>query len=454
MEPMRRIHFKGRYMLIVCLLAVLAAAVFGFLKWRDAAGFGVAKAIRISPQQGRPYAAAISPDGSQTAAIYRASFAGGSVTDGIEIRDVATGRDAGSFLLPPMKATAGKRQFSVAHPIRYCDSGKYLLAYTFPDMLFIVDAHTSQVHGSIALSDLQARIYFTPETRHFPDSQLLSQVQLDCSAAGNKAILGAWGDGGTLSLKLFDLDTVTEVRDLAGTFDYKSRERYLGDGLAISPDGSRIAIVNWKSEPRHSGATADVVDTESGAILRSTYLGHELMEEHQLAFAGESALLIGAPECRPNGRCNMGGTPKPSGRTLQVWEFEGTGAVHTLGWPHTETYRSFGASTDGARIFSYSGAETYCKSCNGKAGELKIANPWFTVWDRNSTKVLARSPYLPVVSHNCPWFHLGACEDFQQVPTLEFSSNGKAVLAFWRPGFDPPPEKGEEADPIAVYRLP
>jgi hypothetical protein len=105
-------------------------------------------------------------------------------------------------------------------------------------------------------------------------------------------------------------------------------------------------------------------------------------------------------------------------------------------------------------VFGYTGVESYCDSCNGGSGELKIGDARFTVWDHASGRAVARSPKLKVASHSCPWIQImGSCTEYEQAPELQMSANGNAVLAFWRGSF-PPSDDGREAAELQVFRLP
>jgi hypothetical protein len=255
-----------------------------------------------------------------------------------------------------------------------------------------------------------------------------------------------------VSIKLIDLETGEEVNDLGGDYrnlNFKgSGHRYLGDGVAISPNGSKVAVKFSKS----GTSGADVLDSHSGQLIKTVELDDDYKVDHKLAFAGESALLIGEPSCQPNMTCDPGSPPGI--RKVRVWDFGNTGAVSLLGWPGNQTYRYFGSSADGKVVFAYSGKERFCGSCNSKAGELKVDNARFTVWDRASGKVVALSPSLRVENHPCPLiFILGTCKSYQQAPELQMSSDGRSILAYWPQGDFPRPKPVSGLGDLEIYTL-
>jgi hypothetical protein len=432
--------------LLCSAVSLVAVWCSGRLK---AADLGDLKRNTVVPAKGQPESAAISTDGTRVAMMHREFSASGQVTtEVIEVRDVQSGREVSTFSLPAMDWTQKKAQYYVAPSLRYCDGGKYLLAYNGPDTLYVLDASSFHRHATIVLSELRLRLVRETKGTPFPEVNLYSQVAVDCSASSPIAALGVWADLGVVSLKLFDLDKGVETADLGGIFEGRN-ERYTGDGLAISPDGSKLALGTWEFD-KGVGSTVEVVATRTRAFLKKLPLGDAFMREHQLAFAGEGALVVGEPECQPNGKCDTRQLPR--GRTLRVWDFGRNGAVRTLGWPEAETYRYFGASATGDVVFGYTGAESYCNSCNGGNGELKVNDARFTVWDRDSGRVVARSPRLKAEQPKCPWTQLmGSCAEDEQAPELQLSANGKAVLVFWKGSFPP---RDNDTGTLEVFRLP
>ena len=413
-------------LVMLCSALGLAAVTLLCFGWLNETGSGDLKMTTVVPAKGQPYSVAISADGTKVAMMHQEFSApsGGVTRDMIEVRDVQSGREVGSFSLPTIN-WANRAQYYVSRNLMYCDGGKYLLAFSGPDTIYVTDARSFQLHALIALNMLPR-----------------SLVEVDCSVNANIAALAAWGDMG-LSIKLLDLDKGAEIADLGGILDTRS-ESYTGDGMAISPDGSKLALGISSGE----GSVVKLVDTRTKGFLGRLALWDESWKEHRLAFAGDGALVIGERRCDDRSeKCELRSAPR--GRTLRVWDFGGNGTVRTLGWPGAEAYGSIGASADGNVVFGYTGTGSYCNSCNEGGGELKIDDARFTVWDRGSGRVVARSPSLKVEVHRCFLQIIGSCTAYEREPELQMSADGKAVLAFWPPPSGPPPDKAGE---LEVYR--
>jgi hypothetical protein len=446
---MKKLPFYKRALLLSYLAIAVVAASCLYLLQHKARDFGAVKVSTILPAKGLTTDAEISPDGAQVAMLYDAGPSRTGPTQGIEVRDARTGRDEGSTVLPTAAWMKGKRQYTSSRPLRYCDAGKYLLVLTFPDMLLVIDAHTLEVHGSIALSGLQVP-NAGPEPRRFADAFFLGGVDVDCSAESNVAVVVAHGDLDLLSIKLFDLDKVTELVDLASVLR-KEYDRYSGDGFALSPDGLKIAVVVNKFLGKKSGEFAELISTSNKTIIGTLRLGESYYGVRQLAFAGNGALMLGLRECEPGGDCRPRTTP--NGQTLRVWQFAGDGKVQTFGWDGAEAYRSLGASSNGERVFAYTGIESFCKSCNNKTGELKIEDARFTVWDRTSGVVAARSPTLKIQMHLCPRLQfIGSCSEWENAPFIEMSEDGKSILVFTF-GVYPPVRNSADFGEVNIFNV-
>lgn len=416
-------------------------------------GFGVLRKNSLAPPNDFTEAVAISADGTQVAILYRetADGAGGFF---VQVRNVQTGRQVSKLTIPWPTSDRTTRSYYVSPKLSFCDGGKYLVAFVPPDGLYLADTRTFELRDLIRLSAL--RLTAEGAGPNPPNSPIPAESvgEFDCAASSGVAVLGFWADLGVAAIKLIDLDTGKEITDLGGIFKglfFKGlSQRYDGDGLAISPDGSKVAMVIWQFGDIDGGPGVDVVDVRTRQIINRLHLDDDWRTEHRLAFAGNGALVIGEPECQPNGKCDI--RSPPSNRKLRLWDFAGTGAVRMLGPSRNDTYRYFGASANGKVVFAYTGAESYCGGCNSKRGELKVHNARFIVWDRASGSALALSPSLRVENHSCPWFsfRIGApCDSYQQVPQLTMSANGRSILAFW-PHWGYPPLA---ADDLEVYTL-
>lgn len=445
--PTGGIWSRKSYVGLATAFAVLIAGLLWYGWQRFPLGFGILGMKSVAAPNYQTEAAAISADGARVAILHMDPTSG---LRAVEVRNVASDQQVANVVVPRGIDHPGGGQFYISPRLRFCDNGKYLAGYAPTDRLFVYDAGTMQLRSQVYLSTLR----FTKDDgiEGTPGAGiLLPMVEFDCAASSSIAVLGFWGDLGVDAIKLIDLETGEEVNDLGGAYrnlTFKGfYHRYLGDGLAISPDGSEVAVKFSMS----GSSGVDVVDAKSGQLMKSVELGDSFRVAHKLAFAGESALMIGEPACQPNMTCEP--ASPPGIRKVRVWDFGNTGAVSLLGWPGNQTYRFFGSSADGKVLFAYSGKERFCKSCNSKAGEIEVDNARFTVWDRAQGKVVALSPSLRVETHTCPWLTFGACESYQQAPELEMSSDGRSILAFWPQGDFPRTKPGSGVGDLEVYTL-
>ncbi len=368
----------------------------------------------VTPLQGQPDSVAISPDGSSVSMMHR-DPSNGAITDRIEIREVESGRTLGSIALPVADWKKGP-QYSLREPLRYCDDGRYLLAFNGLNVLHVFDAHTYQLHTSIALNDLKV-LQGNGGVRGLSEVQSAHTIQISCAALTGTAALRLQMDN-TGVFKVFDLESGTETADLTASF-----KGIWGNGIAVSPDGTRVAAAVWD---RSGAEVIQVVDARTGTMTRQLPFGVPRgTERYLLAFAGDDAVVIGRPACERTERCQL-----QSGRVVRLLNL-GTGAVKELGAAGREAYRFTAASADGREVFAYTGAESFCQSCNRKLGEMRIDDARFTVWERDSGKVLVQSPQLRVQVYKCPLLMLGPCEDLETVPELAMSANGKAAVSLW-----------------------
>jgi len=449
---MKRIAATKLNVVLIGAAVTLSALLCWYLWQQSRGGFGILSIIPMTPPHGYTDSVAISPNGARVAFMGQA-FSDGSGSFFVEVRNVASGQQVSKLTIPLATAEQNKMGYSMSPKLSFCDSGKYLVAFAPLDRLYVADTRTSALRDPIHFYDL--RIPAEGADPNPSDSPVPEgPVQFDCAASDGVAVLGFSDSVGTAAIKLIDLESGKELADLAGVIQgliSKSlSQRYESDGLAISPDGSKVAVVVWQWG-QNEGPTVDLLDTQRRQLIRTLHLGDGFRIEHRLTFAGEGALVIGEPECQPNGKCDPRSLPR--GRTLRVWDFAGSGAVTKFAPSGTETYRSVGASANGDVVFAYTGDESYCSSCSSRNGELKIHNARFTVWDRASGKVVARSPKLRVETHSCPWLTLGACESYQQVPEMQMSANGKSILAFWPQRDFPPPEKIKGLGDLEVFNL-
>lgn len=438
------------------VLAVVIPAFLALLSWyawqHFGPGFGVLRMNSLAAPNYPVDAVAISADGTLMAILHQQDMSqqGPFIVD---VRDVQSGQQVSRLTMPLAAIERNKMSYDMSPKLRFCDGGKYLVAFSSPGQLYIADTRTFTLRDPINFYDLRLTPGGEgPNSVSGPIPE--GPAQFDCAASGGVFVLG-FSFGDATAIKLFNLDTGKELTDLGGMFKglfFKGlSQAYQGDGLAISPDGSKVAFGVWQWG-EVGGFAVDVVTRERGQLLKTLFLGDNFRSEHMLAFAGEGTVIIGEPECDGDVKCDLRSLPR--NRKLRLWDFGTTGAVRNLGQPFHETYRTFGASADGSVVFAYTGDESYCRLCNSNNGELKIHNARFTVWDRASRKVVARSPSLRVENHPCPWLiFMGSCTSYQQVPEMQMSANGKSILAFWPGEGYLPPEKVEGLGELEVYTL-
>lgn len=424
--------YKSKRMLLAFgALACLAVAVSCYLGLRYAQTAGAIGDIRIHrlPLRGDPYSVTISPDGSTVATL---GFVSGAPADAIEIWDVTSGHEVNKVYLPKVSWDKGG-QLRVSPLLQFCDQGKYLAAFDRLNKIYIIDTKDYTVHAAIALAEIPVGLHQGGTPRPLREVSGYNAIELSCSAGSAFAALRVWMNGKNV-VKVFDFDAGAETADLTESFD-----GIQGDGVAISPDGSKVAADVWNMQPAgpydEYDEVAEVVDRASGKLIQRLDFGDRKgLNRYQLSFSGENALVVGLPLCQ---KVMCDDSVMPYGRTIRVLEPQSKEQIKTFGAEGAEAYRFSGASADGREVFGYTGVEKFCRDCNGVSGELKITNARFTVWDRESGKILVRSPKLRVQQHKCHWLVLGACEDSESVPDLQLSDNGKSVVALW-PNFDRP----------------
>jgi hypothetical protein len=346
----------------------------------------------------------------------------------------------------------GRSGYYAMHGLYVCDGGRYLVAYVPPNGLYVTDAQTLAVHAHLDLSELNG-----PQTANAEGQQAREQAELpdgrltiDCAGASPLAVVASGGDLNIHAIKVIDLEKsqsekAVEVTDLAGV----ASGVYQNDGVAISPDGSRLGVVTYRFDG-NGGKLLTVMDVRSRRTIRSVALGQGLKVSYDLAFAGNDALVVGERRCEANGSCDV--KLKPSGRKLRVWDFAGGAELRPLGDFGAETYASFGAAVDGSAIFSYSGMERYCGWCSEFEGEMRVTDARFTVWDARTGRVVARSPKLRVEEHDCPWFHFSSCGSYDQPPELRMSGDGRSFVGLWPHGQYPMVTPGSGVGSVEVYR--
>ena len=161
-----------------------------------------------------PMDAAISPDGKQVALVHRQYV--GSDTNQVDLLDASTGQQVASFMLP--RAPLGILnfpQYYISKPLRFCNNGKYILAFDDLDTLYVLDSSSLHPHSSISLNGL--RILLGDPKRKLPTVMSTGKVSVACALHSPLALIAFDVDeGGVVSCTPCMCDSL-EVRVLFTT---------------------------------------------------------------------------------------------------------------------------------------------------------------------------------------------------------------------------------------------
>ncbi len=344
----------------------------------------------------------------------------------VQFTDVASGVSRGDLPLPVVSDNASFNYFQTSKQLRYCDGGKYLLIFDFYDKLYAVDTRTSTIRASWNLRSVLG------------DPTGSEEFGMDC--AGQSSLVALRLDSQqNSSVRLIDLEKKDVVVDLTKSFNEEA-----GYTVAISPDGTHVALqfsgVDCHpdgSEMDRSKVAIQVVDTQGGGSVTLCFPNPDFPTppwDNQFAklairFAGNDGLLMGKVLSGAGGE-GWVQEPFPRLRTVEYMDLRAGVPAKTLAIPGLQTYRFFGSSADGNEVFSYTGEEKFCSGCNDGHGEMRVKEARFTIWNPRTGKILVQSAALPVPHQGCPFITLGSCEAYDQLPYLEMSQGGHAVLAF------------------------
>jgi hypothetical protein len=103
--------------------------------------------------------------------------------------------------LPPRNWKLAHQSF-VDRELRYCDQGKYLLAFAAPDALMMIETAAYSIHPGIKFG---AQEYGGQELASLTYLPFSDRVTADYSAHTPYVVLGSWGDLHASSIKVFDL---------------------------------------------------------------------------------------------------------------------------------------------------------------------------------------------------------------------------------------------------------
>ena len=423
------------------LLLLGAAWTFWGKDLVERARSGFVRVQTFRPAAANGLVVAVSPEGDTLAT----TVPRGTQRDAIELWSVATGRLLLKTELPQAAWSEKGRQYAIERRLRYCDQGRYLLAFDRLDRLYVLDSTSLQPKATVVIPDLRVKVGPDGETRALRDLKTTSRIEVDC-ASTSPALAVRIGLDHENFVMLFDVERGAEMADLSSSVDGR-----WGHGIAVSPDGTKVALGTWnRAGDAPKGNVVEVLDAQGGGPGKRFWFDPlEGPVAYQLAFAGDRAVVIGNAVCGGNALCPEQG--KGQGEALRVMDLK-DGSVQRLEVEGTRSSRSSGASSDGSVVFGYTGVERECASCNHGAGELIVEKAQFTEWTRASGKVLARSPSLAVTHYRCPLLMIGPCEDSDTPPALAMSADGRTVAAVWMGGGANVPGFLGPAGKIEVYR--
>ena len=276
-------------------------------------GFGVLSMNSLAAPNYIADSVAISADGTQVAILHQ-DYLDGPGPSIVEVRDVQSGQQVSKLTMPLVTVDRNTPYYSLSRRLSFCDGGKYLVAFAPPDRLYLADTHTFTLRDPIHLSALRLRAEGNPGNPDPPpDTPIPSgSVEFDCAASSGVAVLGFSEGIAVAVIKVIDLDNGKDLADLGGIFYplfFKGLSHaYQGDGLAISPDGSKVAIGVWQWG-KVNGFAVDVVDVQRQQLHKTVALGDNFRHEHHLAFAGGGSVVIGEPECDGDVKCDPRSVP-------------------------------------------------------------------------------------------------------------------------------------------------
>jgi len=115
---------------------------------------------------------------------------------------------------------------------------------------------------------------------------------------------------------------------------------------------------------------------------------------------------------------------------IELFDIQRGAASESFGDPAEGARAVVQASSDGRVLLGYTGKEWIYRE--GADGYLQIARARFTIWDRQTGKVMAQSPGLQVFTTD--YKMLDHAHTISWRPSIDYSQQGNAVLISW-PGF-------------------
>jgi hypothetical protein len=295
--------------------------------------------------------------------------------------------------------------------LHVCDHGKYLLAYIDNGQFLVLDGKTYQTQSEIAF--------------RLPTMSSGEEVVLNSACAAS---------AGTAVFELVHApspNAAIRVFELAGGRQVAAIDTAIAPGRAtnidVSPSGTFAAIVA-PSEDQEAGSVRgddlQIVDLQTHVVTRHV---HTDMVQAQAVFVNDSEIALAS------GDANLG----PSDTVLNVFDIRTGGLVRRLTAEGAMVRAPIAASADGRSVMGYTANESLTENA------LQIKNAHFTIWDRETGKVIAQSPELYISKTSTKPLDLNPWSTKNYVrPEMSFSPSGNAVVV-----------TGYLAEPTDVYTL-
>lgn len=390
--------------------------------------------------------------------------------DRVAILDTASDRQIATIFPPPGDWNQGK-QLPVDQPLRYCDNGRYILAFVGRDTLFAFRTSDYGAQTAIRLGGIPPRgttpapaAWDAKDKQHpslrfgqlpvgpppqFDVPGVHSQVfyqggdmffgfQIDCAKASPFLVISANG-----VVRVINLDSGENVADVGNAL----KHYFFHGSTAISPDGSRVAVIELNSTWRH-GTQVSVADVRTGQRIYSEYLGFPDGEvsTYQLVFAGNHTLLAaekprGSTDYDGNGpaKGEMPGEPTDQSGFLQntIWalDLDAGGKKREFSQLGRRACGYIDASADGKILLGRSRVEFRHHRDLGSV--LDVVRDRFVFWNLESGRQIAESPSLPIEqSFLYPFLDLDtggwflSFPYYQYTPEIRMSDDGRTAISY------------------------
>ena len=368
--------------------------------------------------------ASLSPDGSTLLIDRGRQNPNAPETRWLEVRDVASFRTLAMIPLVTPPTTPLKME-SVSQGVHFCNGGKSILVQEGDTTFSIIDARAYTQKASITLPVTIDRSAERPLYVDKPAVVLGSSCAANAPVAAVELLFGPFGTGVT---KVFDLDTGKPIAEIAADVAFGNLMN-----LDVSPAGASAAILVERFQagvlkPAYEALPHDydlvILDLKTRTVRRKILSG---MDGAHAAFAGEDEVAVaGSGE----GDAPQAAALTPEKPVIELFDIH-TGAVSgRFGDPADGARTVVAASSDGHWLLGYTGKEWMYRE--GAGAYLQIGRARFTIWDRQTGKVMAQSPGLQVFTTD--YQMLDRSHSIGWRPTIDYSQQGNAVLVSW-PGF-------------------